>query len=289
MRFPSLRSIRSTFSAESRSKDKKLRGNDIIEWDGEGGFDVSYQRNERYDSLMKVESGIGNFRKIKSFCRPVSMSISSIAKRPPRCSDEANGTGDYPRNCSHESMSTYQQSNASKDALFEKITLHSQTSSRDIRREVARLVLTSLMSEDDAATGPFQSTLKSSDDADRYDVLIKNIHCDDRYGVPSLPISEIEPDTLHTVISQLDDDSVFDGIIDEAAVNALHLDEENFREPMSRSCSDEDGDATNNVIQYWPAFALEFCTPTMRAPNAFTPISATVMWEDSVLLSALSY
>lgn len=264
MRFLSLRSLRSSFSAESRHKSNNKKNNiEIVEWDVEGGFNISLQSDELFGSLKKSESGISKFRRIVSLGR--SGSKASVQQDT-----------EYPRVGSQESISLTHH-------LYE---FPSNGSERD---EVARLVLSRLVSQDDGIVELAQK-YGSNNDSD----VIRDGMRQDRYDVP-LCSKNTDGDsvTLNTLNHRKHsfDDTVFDGIVDDVAMDVANHDQltPSTQKRVHRRVSECDREVFI-AKQCWPKIDLTcFMMPTVKASSPYTPVSGSVAWDGTVVLSALSY
>jgi hypothetical protein len=279
MRFPSLRVIRSSFSLESRRKDKKIRNVEIVEWDGEGGFNISLPGDKRLGSLEKVNSGISHFRRIVSLGRSGSKTTSH--KRREDHSEDSRNVTECPKGSSQESVSMMHH-------LYEYPTDAYE------QEEVARLVLSRLMSYDDAVSKPVPKNRDRSDIDCNQAVVVEVEH--DRYGVPAFSNSGDDSVTLNTLHHRINsfEDTVFDGIVDDTFAVDTHVDATNQDEPSPRTYAHchfpSKGIREACTERFWPSIVIAcFRMPTVKKTTPFTPGSGTVVWDDTVILSALSY
>jgi hypothetical protein len=140
MIFPQLRSTRMTHSVELRHEGETLPTIDIVECDGNNGFDVTLlDVTTCDDNITKHNDGDDQKGKVKKFGRFGNRNSSSQNRtKGRRC----------PTNQKRMSPDMF------NDTLSTMATLSTRSSSNDIRREVARYCLTSLLSEDEATMGP---------------------------------------------------------------------------------------------------------------------------------------
>jgi hypothetical protein len=279
MRFPSLRAHRSSFSVEGRRKDKKMRDIEIVEWDGEGGFNITLPNDERFGSLKKAESGIDHFRRILSLGR--SWSKTSSYRRHEDRSEHSQNITECPKSSSQESVSL-------THCFYEYHTNATE------RGEVAQLVLSRLMSVDDASTGPVPIN-QDGNDSGCSEVVEVNAQ-QDRYGVPVLSNTEDDSVTLNTLHYRMNsfDDTVFDGIVDDTIVVDTFVDATNqgqsTAQTSARSRYSSRGKKASSDELFLTSIIVTCCRmPAAKTSIPFSPGSGTVVWDDTVILSALSY
>lgn len=260
MIFQHLRSIRSTQSAESRqSKGVNLPPSDQIEWDGVGGFDVSLQASS-LEHTSADESGSGRFRKIMNICRVGSANRSSLLerKRSRPSDDEA------------EMISGKKSKFCESDDIND-----------NVRRNVARYVLTSMLSDEDETMGPYPR------DKDDCTCNYKNTS-DARYGSISYKSAK-ECNDFEYSVRRLHsyEDTVFDGIEGILPQEKCSNEQKiiNAAEVVRTT-----GVVDATKVNFWPSVELNVCFQNVSI-GVFqrTPENHTVTWKDKVVLSPLSY
>lgn len=264
MIFQHLRSIRSTQSAESRqSKGVNLPPSDQIEWDGVGGFDVSLQAPS-LEHTSTDESGSGRFRKIMNICRVGSANRSSLRERK----------RSRPNDDETEMISGKQSTFCESDDIND-----------NVRRKVARYVLTSMLSEEDETMGPYPRDKddctcndKNTSDAQFSSISYKSAkECNDY---------ENSFRRLHSY-----EDTVFDGIIEGTLPQESCTKGEKIIEAADRSeVVGTTGVVDATKVKFWPSMELNMCFQNVSI-GMFqqTPENHTVTWKDKVVLSPLSY
>lgn len=277
MRFPSLKSIRSSFSVETRHKDKKIHDLEIVEWDGEDGFNISLPSDERLGSLKKVGSGISHFRRMMGLGR--SLSKSSSPKRHEDCSEDSRNVTDSFKGSSQGSVSLTHH-------------FYEYPSNGSVRDEVARLVLSRLMSHDDAITEQEPKRSKGND-IDCIEVAGFEVQ-EDRYSIPVFSDSDDDSVTLNTLHRRNNsyEDTVFDGIMDDTIAVDTLFDTTNQDHPTPKTSAhiSSCGRGSFNQEPFWPSVVVTcFRMPMEKKATPFTPGSDTVAWDDTVMLSAFSY
>jgi hypothetical protein len=267
MIFHNLRSIRSIRSNDRPVKDKAmLASDDIIEWDGEGGFNVSIQCRSCGKS-RKDRSDNGRFRRKINLCRSGEKSKSH------KYAAGIDNLGQ--KNVCRESEATC-PADEPYDAMYGRITMSTHSSSLDIRREAARYVLTSLLSYDDAVIGKCQ--VEEADDTNQ--TQHKNIqHTSDT----RLMLSTAEVGNVKRSLSY--DDTIFDGLIEEQPYPAQEFVQNDMLHDVP--CVPTD---IATIKQYWPIIDMDVCmSPLIKRAYQFTPVNHVISWQDTVVLSALSY
>ena len=276
MIFQNLRSIRSTHSADYRpAKGENLLASDQIEWDGVGGFNVSLQglRLERTFVDEKGTSG-GRFGRIMKICRlggPTRLSQFEC-KRSMRSDDEH-------QKCSAKE-STFCRSDDFNDILSPKITMSTKSSSSDIRREVARYVLTSMLSNEDETIGP--------QPRNKVDVTNKGAATHQTILPTFATVNNVYENSLRRFQSY--DDTIFDGIVEGITPTAPSTHENIFIAPTEGNVEDRQIETVDiPTMKYWPEVDLKTCLHS-GIVGAFqkTPKHQTVTWQHKVVLSPLS-
>jgi hypothetical protein len=271
MIFQTLRSIRS--SNERHFKVKPfVASEDVVEWDGEGGFNVSIQERSWNKPINDSTYSGGRFGRISRLCR------SHDKNRYLKYIDDSSNM--CPKNACRKSALTMFPSDESCDVVDRKITMSTHSSSQDIRREIARCVLTSLLSQDE--TGWKQSDGKDCGAKNQEQHGIGSDTRKNRYILSTLKAGDVKRSHSY-------DDTVFDGIIDKAHVTEEPASKEQVPKIVSSSVSRVSANVAT-VKRFWPTIDTDICLPPMMNHQyQFTPINHVVSWQDTVVLSALSY
>jgi hypothetical protein len=278
MLFQQLRSIRSTHSAEHRqSKVGNIPVSDQIEWDGVGeGFNVSLQApcSER-PALDGSGSGrLRGFMKMRRVDGRNSFSQTAFErKRLRRNNDKHHKTPvQDSKFCSSDELN---------DTLSEKVTLSTKSSSFDVRRKVARYVLTSLLSDEDETMGPYQRNKvdgTTNDDKSRHTFLTK---------------SGTECNVYENSLGRLPsyDDTIFDGIVEGITPVESITDQNIFTASTKGKVPDRElGKVDISTAKYWSNMDIKTCLHNgLIGVFQKTPENHTVTWQHKVVLSPLSY
>ena len=263
MIFQRLISIRSTHSTEYVQSDGgNLHVSDSVEWDGGGGFQVSLQ--VLHSGKKPTDGNVsGRFRKVLNICR-VGSTVKSTLRDQKRSTRNDEG-----HRMTSATESTFCESNDCQDTLSEKVTVLSKSLSCDVRRKVARCVLTSLLSAEDESMGPHQLTVNTVD-------LTANVSN-----------SETECNVYENTLDELQsfDDTVFDGLLQTVAPT-----ETTKMQNSSIAPTDKIAAALNFGKITWPCVSWRMCFDTgMNGSFQETPANQTVKWKHQTVLSPLSY
>ena len=179
--------------------------------------------------------------------------------------------------------STFCSSEELIDTFSGKATISTKSSSFDVRREVARHILTSLLSDEDETMGPHPRNkvdCTCNDDGTKHTFLKK---------------SETDCNVYESSLPRLQsyDDTVFDGIVEDITPIAFSKNESIF---MELTEGNDEGrnigavDIPSSTRKYWPSVDMKTCLQSGLI-DAFqkAPESNTITWQHKVVLSPLSY
>jgi hypothetical protein len=289
MRLLLLRPVRSTVSVslDETKNVSSLCDGDIV-WDG-SGFGVATQARQKAvqndsdtchhlrrnvagpDKLKRTEKKVlKNKRQSEEWCNnDTSLRVADLVPRVMYHSDE------------------------SSDAWFEKVSTASMESRR-MRKELARLVLQSLVSSDDDE----QNRGNDGNCTDRYSVETRHEVFDheDRYVVPddfpSTTVSALGSNTFETydyVLEVADEVQRERERIRNAFVESMTTASENSSQSEERSEESDNSEIT--IGNFWHSIGVSCFGPNGMTPRPLSPGSTTIFWQDSISrdCSSLSY
>jgi hypothetical protein len=263
---------------------RRLNGGNVtdsnnIEWDGVGeGFNVSWQGSRLKNTLIddRCSGRLKRFMKLCPVGRIKGLTLSASERKNLKQKVDKDPTTPIKESkvCGSDELN---------DTFSEKVTLSTKSSSCDIKRNVARHVLTSLLSDEDDTMGPHQrNTFKYTNNDD-------NIA-----GQTFLTKSNgTECNAYNHSLRLLNsyDDTIFDGILEGTTPKVSTEHQNIFVTPTKENVTGgKKGKIDNFKMNYWPSMDMKTCIP-----NGFIsvfqnkPEIQTISWQHKVVLSPLSY
>lgn len=295
MRLLSLRAVKSTFDSDVNDKRRVSSPvqSDAV-WDG-SGFAVAAQVDERSEHSVEREVEAGCLRK-KTSHKNKSRKEKKVLKNKCQNEDSKNDaeslrvTGLVPR--------VIYNSDSSMEVLPKMMSATSLASFHDMRKEVARVVLQSMVSFDGAgdSNDDDYDNVQIDDQACKLtglhsvEVRRKSFNHEDRYGVPeamqSMTMSVLGSDTFE----------ILD--VDSKAADDVHREREIIREAIVKSMSvassssappPKSEDNNSSIGNFWLRIFNCHAPTVPVSPHPFASGNNNITtWHESISLSSIS-